>query len=297
MSRLMVFPRGLWGILAPFGLALSASAALAASNAGASSSEIETSPKDSSHLRICASANQLPYSSNDQSGFENKIAKIVANAMGRSPEFVFAEKPAIYLVRDWLDKQKCDVVIGLDSGDQRVLTTKPYYRAGYVFVTRKDRSMDFDSWNDPKIKSLGHIAVELGSPSEVMLKEIGRYTDNMAYLYSLVGFRSPRNQYVQISPQRMISEVEKGDADMAAVFAPDVARYVKADSSLKMVQIRDDAERSGSEKVPQQYDQSMGVRVGDTELLTALDTALTKAAPEIEQVLRDEGIPSTQSAN
>jgi mxaJ protein len=64
---------------------------------------------------------------------------------------------------------------------------------------------------------------------------VGKYTDNMAYLYALVGFRSPRNEYVQIPPQRIVSEVEKGEAGMAAVFAPNVARYLKADASLKMV--------------------------------------------------------------
>ena len=33
-----------------------------------------------------------------------------------------------------------------------------------------------------------------------MLKELGLYNEDMAYLYSLVGFRAPRNEYVQIAP-------------------------------------------------------------------------------------------------
>jgi mxaJ protein len=156
--------------------------------------------------------------------------------------------------------------------------------------------MEFDSWEDPQLKSIGHIVVEFGSPSEVMLKEIGRYTDNMAYLYSLVGFRSPRNQYTQISPQKIVSEVDSGSADMAAAFAPDVARYVKTNAALKMTQIKDDAERGG-ERIRQQYDQSMGVRLGDDRLLAALDSALAKAAPDIADILREEGIPAVQASN
>ena len=253
-------------------------------------------PTDASKLRICAAGNELPFSSKDQTGFENRIGSVVAKAMGREPVFVFADKPAIYLVRDWLDKRRCDVVVGLDSGDQRVLTTKPYYRAGYVFVTRKDRNIELESWEDPKIKSVGHIVVEFGSPSEVMLKEIGKYTDNMAYLYSLVGFRSPRNQYTQIPPQKIVSEVESGNAGLAAVFAPDVARYVKANAALKMIPVKDDADRDG-ERIPQQYDQSMGVRHGDEALLAALDAALAKAAPEIADILRDEGLPILQGSS
>jgi mxaJ protein len=242
-------------------------------------------------LRICASANQLPYSAKDGSGFENKIGEIVAKAMGREPVFVFADKPAIYLVRDWLDKNKCDVVIGLDAGDARVLTTKPYYRASYVFVTQKDRGLAIDSWTDPRLKQLGHIVVDLGSPSEAMLKQIGAYENDMAYLYSLVGFKAPRNEYVQISPERMIGEIKSGGADLAASFAPDIARYVKSDSSLSMIPIRDDATRAGGEKLPQQYDQAMGVRIGDTQLLSELDDALVRANAEIKAVLQDEGIP------
>lgn len=208
---------------------------------------------------------------------------------------MYADKPAIYLVRDWLNKNKCDVVIGLDTGDQRVLTTKPYYRTSYVFITKKDKNLDIRSWNDPKIKSLGHIVVDLGSPSEAMLKQINLYADNMAYLYSLVGFRSPRNEYVQIPPERMVAEVHNGGADMAAAFAADVARYVKSDPTLKMVAIKDDATRSDGEKLPQQYDQSMGVRLGDTRLLTQLDVSLAKAALQIDAILRDEGIPVVQA--
>ena len=254
-------------------------------------------PADPSILRVCASGNQQPYSAKDGSGFENKIAMIVAEAMGRKAVFVYADKPAIYLVRDWLDKKKCDVVIGIDTNDQRVLTTKPYYRAGYVFVTKRSKALDFDSWNDPKIKTLGHIVVDLGSPSEMMLKELGKYNDNMAYLYSLVGFRAPRNEYVQIPPQKMIGEVESGEADLAAGFAPDVARFVKADPDLKMVSIKDDATHNGGEKLPQQYDQSMGVRIGDTSLQGALDTALVKARPAIEATLKGEGIPIAEATN
>lgn len=251
---------------------------------------------DTSSLRICAAANQLPFSSRDGSGFENKIATIVAEAMGRKPVFVWADKPAIYLVRDWLDKKRCDVVVGLDTGDPRVLTTAPYYRAGYVFLAKKgDERTAVSSWNDPKVKKLGHIAVELGSPSEEMLKELGLYNDDMAYLYSLVGFRAPRNEYVQIAPARMIAEVKDGNADLAVAFAPDVARLVKSDPDIVMTPVKDDTTHNGGEKLPQLYDQSMGVRRGDETLRAALNDALAKAKPQIDAALQSEGIPLTAS--
>ena len=70
--------------------------------------------QDKSVLRICAAANEAPYSTSDGTGFENRIADAVAKAMGRKADFVWSDRPAIYLVRDQLDPKNCDVVIGVD---------------------------------------------------------------------------------------------------------------------------------------------------------------------------------------
>ncbi|SEO57525.1 amino acid ABC transporter substrate-binding protein, PAAT family [Methylobacterium sp. ap11] len=253
---------------------------------------------DEGVLRVCASAAQPPLSLKDGSGLENRIAGAVAEAMGREVQFVWSEKPAIYLVRDFLDKKLCDVVAGLDTGDPRVLTTKPYYRSGYVFVTRAQDGLDVTSWSDPRLKQVGHVAVPFGSPSEVMLKNIGRYEEDMAYLYSLVNFRSPRNQYTQIDPARLVGEVASGKADVAVPFGPDVARFVKASSvPLRMTLVADDAARGDGQKVAMRFDQSMGVRRDDEALLAALDQALVKARPAIEAILKDEGVPTVPTGS
>jgi len=252
---------------------------------------------DDKTLRICAAV-QPPLSMKDGSGLENRIATTVAEAMGRKPEFVWIDKPAIYLVRDGLDKKLCDVVAGLDSDDPRVLTTKTYYRSGYVFITRADRDLDIKSWADPRLKSVDHMVVGFGTPGEAMLKDIGRYEEDMAYLYSLVNFRAPRNQYTQIDPARMVSEVANGKADVAVAFGPDVARYVK-DSSvpLRVTPVPDDTVRSDGQKMPQSFDQSMGVRRDDTALKAALDAGIAKAKPKIDEILKQEGVPLSVASN
>ena len=95
------------------------------SEAQAVQSDAEKAPAsvaaDPSTLRICASEKQPPLSMKDGSGLENRIAVAVAEAMGRKPVLVWLSKPAIYLVRDGLEKRLCDVVIGLDSDDPRSL--------------------------------------------------------------------------------------------------------------------------------------------------------------------------------
>jgi len=268
-------------------------AAAAAPGGSASPAAPEGAPKDAaSILRICAAEKQPPFSLEDGTGYENKIAVALAEATSRKPQFVWSDKPAIYLVRDFLDRKLCDVIIGLDTGDSRVLTSRPYFRSGYVFISRTDRNLSVHSWSDPVLKSFGHIAVSFGSPSEVMLTEIGLYEEDMAYLYSLVNFRSPRNQYTQIEPSRMISEVVSGNADLAVAFAPEIARYVKSSTvPLKMTLVDDDAARSDGEKIAQRYDQSIGVRREDQALLDELNEGLVRAKPKIDEILASEGIP------
>ncbi|MEJ0092726.1 MAG: methanol oxidation system protein MoxJ [Methylocella sp.] len=279
------------GVAAIFGLTAE-SRDVAAAESTAAAAAVASAASESDVLRICATADGLPFSARDGSGFENKIGSVVAEAMGRRPVFIWSDKPGIYLVRDYLDKNACDVIVGADTGDERVLTTKPYYRAGYVFVSRADSHLDVTSWDDPKIHKLGHIVIPFGSPAETMLKTIGRYEVEISYLYSLVGFKSPRNQYVQIPSSRMAQEVAGGNADLAVAFAPEIARYVKSSSiPLQMTVVADDSARADGMKVPEHFNQSMAVRKGDDALLADLNSALDKAQPQIEAILKEEGVP------
>jgi mxaJ protein len=255
------------------------------------------SPPDPSLLRICAASNEQPYSNKDGSGFENKIAEALSKAMGRKPDFVWLDKPAIYLVRDQLDKKACDIVIGLDTGDERVLTSKPYYRAPYVFVEPVDGKLDITSWDSPDLKQAKKIGLSQDSPAQVMLEKLGLFNTNFNYMKSLTGFKSKRNQYVRVEPERFVEDVASGTADLAVVFAPEVARYAKARSGkVKLVVIPDNATRPDGQHVPFHFDQSFGVRKDDAELLKQVNAALEKAQPEIESILKDEGIPLDEIA-
>ena len=44
---------------------------------------------------------------------------------------------------------------------------------------------------------------------------------------SLIGFKSKRNQYVRVPPDRLVGDVADGKSDFAVGFAPEVARYAK----------------------------------------------------------------------
>lgn len=243
-------------------------------------------------LKVCASENEAPYSMADGTGFENRLAQVVADVLGRKLVTVWTSRPAIYLVRDYLDKGLCDVVMGLDTGDERVLTTKSYYRAGYVFVTRQDRHVTATSWKDPQFGQMNTIAVRFSSPGEFILRQMGKYENTANYLKSLVGYKSSRNQYIQVDAERLVQEVADGHAEAAIAFAPEVARYVKASRvPLVMSPISDTVERPDGRTTALQFDQSMGVRKNDPTLKAALDAAIDRAADQVQKTLEAEGIP------
>ena len=182
--------------------------------------------------------------------------------------------------------------MGLDTGDPRVLTTRPYYRSGYVFIYRQDRELNVQDWNSPDLRKLHRFAIIPGTPAETLLKSIGKFEGNFNYMHSLVDFKSRRNQYVRFDPERLVREVVDGKADIAVLWGPLAARYVKQSTvPLQIALIPDHNVRADGQKVGHHYNQSFGVRKGDVTLLRQLDQALESAATEITAILEAEGMP------
>src|ERR1700760_2496187 len=84
-------------------------------------------------LRVCSDPNNMPFSNRAQQGFENKIADLLAANMHVDVEYTWWVQRKNFAKRS-LDSGACDLVIGIPSDVQDVLTTEPYYRSTYVFV-------------------------------------------------------------------------------------------------------------------------------------------------------------------
>lgn len=247
---------------------------------------------DTATLRVCASTKDDPYSDKDGNGFENRIAEVIAGEMGAKLELVMIDRDAIYLVRDGIDKDLCDVLVGVDSGDERLLTTRPYYRTGYAFITRQDRNFEGDKWQDIDQDGFKTFSYRLHSPAETILKYTGRYEYNLIYQASLTNFEDRRNKYTQVPADRVVSEVADGGADLGIIFAPEAARYVRdSREPLRMTLITNALERSDGVIIPLQYSQSVGVSKARPELVEPIQAALDKGRARIDAILAEEGIP------
>lgn len=241
-------------------------------------------------LRVCAADNDMPYSAASGTGFEDQLAGRLGAALGMEVQRVPFADPR-YIVRDGIDKGTCDVMLGVDSGDNRLQTTSPYYRSSYVFLTREKDALDVRDWDSAPLKT-ARMGVIPGTPAETMLRQIGRHSESFPYLMSLGGNKSMRNRFVRYDVEKLVNDLADGRIDVAVAWAPAVARYVKASKVPLKATVVPDVRRTDGERLAFTYDTSIGLKKGNTQLLSRIENAMARFGPAFEQVLAAEGIAS-----
>src|SRR3954469_9174874 len=84
-------------------------------------------------LRVCADPDNLPFSNQKLEGFENKLVDLIAADLHATVKYGWFRQRRGF-VRRTLKANACDVLTGVPSDAEMVLTTRPYYRSTYVFV-------------------------------------------------------------------------------------------------------------------------------------------------------------------
>src|SRR4051812_39390873 len=104
-------------------------------------------------LRVCADPDNLPFSNRSLQGFENKIAASLSRDL-KLPLVYQWQRMGRSFVRDFIEAGKCDILIGVPRDFNSMLTTHPYYRSAYVFVSRRDRQPSPMSLNDAALRHM-----------------------------------------------------------------------------------------------------------------------------------------------
>jgi quinoprotein dehydrogenase-associated probable ABC transporter substrate-binding protein len=237
-------------------------------------------------LRVCADPNNLPYSNDQQLGFENELARMIAADFNLQVSYTwFAQRGAFF--RKTLDAGLCDLVMGVPSGMENVSTTRPYYRSGYVFVSRRDRNLNIHSLDDPRLRQL-HIGVHILGDGDSSLPPVHMLTTR-GLVHNLVGYSIFGNLDESNPPSDLIKAVEKGDVDLAVAWGP-MAGYFSLHSSAPLALVSIDNDPL-SPALPLAFDIAIGVRPKDQELKVRLDAELVRRRPEITRLLESYGIP------
>ncbi len=237
-------------------------------------------------LRVCSDPNNLPFSNQRREGFENKLADLIARDLGAKVTYHwFAQRRGF--VRNTLNAKKCDVIMGVPSSFELALTTRPYYRSGYVFVSRRDRKLGITSLDDPRLRKL-KIGVQMigddyaSSPPAHALA--GRGMTRNVVGYSVYG------DYAQDSPtRRIVDAVAEGEVDLSAVWGP-TAGYFARQSRVPLAVTRFTPEID-LPFLPFVFEISLAVRREDTRLRDELDAIIERRRHEIDAILRQYGVP------
>jgi mxaJ protein len=243
-------------------------------------------PASTTALRVCADPNNLPFSNQKGEGFENKIAEMIGKEMNLPVEYTWwAQRRGFF--RNTLRAGICDVVIGVPSSFELVLTTRPYYRSIYVFISRKDHNLDIHSFNDEKLKEI-KIGVQMVGDDFTNTPPAHALT-NRGIIKNVEGY-TMYGDYAQNSPPaRIIDAVIKKDVDIAIVWGP-LAAYFAGKQSVPL-RIEPVSPQIDLPYLPFVYDISMGVRRGEDELKNRLDEIIVRKHDEIEKILDDYKVP------
>jgi len=237
-------------------------------------------------LRVCADPDNLPYSQRDESGFENRIARLVADDLGMRLSYFWQEQRRGF-VRKTMGAGECDLFVGVPAGFDKVLTTRPYYRSTYVAVTRSGAPA-FAGFAPDALRGR-RFGVQLigndmaASPPGAALAK-GGAVDNVTGF--LVYGDGP-------AARRMADALSAGAIDVALAWGPQAA-YFAHTARVPMAVAK--VEPPAALPLPFEYSIAMGVRKGDAALRDRLDALLVRRKKDIDAILDAYFVPRVATA-
>ena len=240
-------------------------------------------PRDD-EFKVCADQDNLPYSNDKGEGFENKIAEVLAADLGKELSYQFWHDRFGFL-RNTLNAKRCDVIIGTNTTYDALDTTKPYYRAGHVWIYREDSGYDISSWDSPDLKK-GVIGLVDKSPVTQALNANGLMANARPY-------RIQRD--LTRSPGEPVEDVISGKIDVAIMWGQLGGYYAKqSDVDLVVVEIPEYSKGNKKLQGKTYWNISAGVRKREVERREMVEGAIFRNLDKIYAIMDEYGIPHTE---
>jgi mxaJ protein len=229
-------------------------------------------------FKVCTDPDNLPFSNNKQEGFEDKIAAVLAEDLGKPLSFMYAFNRFGFL-RNTIKAKRCDIIMGVPPDYDPLLTSKPYYRTGHVFVWRKESGFNITDYSSPDLKK-GLVGTTDKSPTTVPLNDNGIIGNAKPY-------RIQRN--LNNPPSLMIDDLAKGEIDVAIAWGPIGGYFAKKSTVPMVVKLAPEYEKQNA-RGKTYWNISIGVRHGDKERLEMIQGALDRNQDKIMKILDDYGV-------
>lgn len=240
----------------------------------------QTSDLVSAHaFRVCADPANLPMSAKDGSGYENRLAELIASKL-ELPVQYFWFPQTIGFVRNSLRAKRCDVVMGYAQGHELVLNTNHYYTSVYVLIVPDDGDLaGVETLGDPALAGR-RIGVVAGTPPAAHLARRG-----------LIALAKPYNLMVDRRHQSpatdMLDDLRAGEIDAATLWGPIGGPLVKSSyPGMKVIPL------FGEKSPPRLFFRiTMGVRQGEKVWQRRLNSLIRRHKDEIDALLAEAGVP------
>ena len=244
-------------------------------------------------FKVCADPLHPPYSTKEQTGYENKIAELFAQQLGQDLEYTwFPER--IGFIRNTLKAEndngtgfKCDVIIGLPAGSEIADTTKAYLHSTYVLLIAKGRGWD----NISNADQLANLALDRQEALKIAMFDRGPGTEWLqqnGLLQQGVPYQSLTGDNEHNIAMQIDQDLRKGVIDMVILWGP-LAAYVQTQSvpgSYIAIPMQSTA------KIKFDYAIAMAVRSGDNARKQQLNALIDKNFDNIQNIIGNYGIVS-----
>lgn len=251
----------------------------------------QTEPLERKALRVCQDPHNLPFSSTDGAGLENRIAEIFGKALGL-PVTYYSFPQRMAFIRNTLrfklpgQDYPCDIVMGVPVGFDQVAVTQPYYRSTYAMVfpsgiglDKVKSSDDFLLVDKARLDTL-RIGVYDRSPASAWLNKHGLVDRGVPYNI----LSADPSQY----PGEIIEkDLAGGKIDVAIVWGPIAGYFAKRIKSKSLNVVLLNSEPG----VQFDYQMAMGVRYGEPEWKRQVESLIQSKQTEIKAVLQEFGVP------
>jgi quinoprotein dehydrogenase-associated probable ABC transporter substrate-binding protein len=230
-------------------------------------------------LRVCADPRNMPFSSEQGEGFENKVAALFAERLHKTLEYAYYPG-ATGFVRNTLGAHRCDVILGFPQGDDLAQGTNPYYRTAYALIAKQGSGLEgVTTLKDERLKGK-HIGIVAGTPPATYMAMNG-------LMVSAKSYPLMTDTRVDSSAEAMFNDLTMGTIDAGILWGPMAGFYGKKASPPLHVALLV-KETAGPRLV---YRIGMGVRPADQNWKRQLNRLIRENQPAINKILLDFGVP------
>ncbi|MEI7783823.1 MAG: quinoprotein dehydrogenase-associated putative ABC transporter substrate-binding protein [Betaproteobacteria bacterium] len=242
-------------------------------------------------LRVCQDPNNMPFSSVQGQGIENRIAEVFGKKLNL-PVTYYSYPQRFAFVRNTLrfklpdQDYPCDIMMGVPAGFDQVSVTKPYYRSSYALVFPLGIGLDHVRSaadflrSDPALLRKLRIGIYDKSPATPWVHAHGLVDQTVVYKM----LDADPEQY----PGQIIDTyLQKREIDVAVVWGP-IAGYFAMKNPVNKLQVIALPSEPG---VQFDYAIAMGVRYGERQWKEQVESLIDRSRSEIQAILREFGVP------